>query len=154
MEISESYEKVCDEMNKKNLYIQYKDIISYLFFGVCTTIVNVGVYWIITHFFNADIMVSTLVAWFMAVLFAYITNRKWVFYSTAHTIIDILKEMICFWGCRTATGILDWLNMLIFVNIIGFNDIIIKCLSNVAVIILNYIFSKLFIFTKKDLLSN
>lgn len=136
-------------MDFKKIIEKYKDVIPYLFFGVCTTLVNVVAYWVCAHPFNLNTMVSTIIAWVLAVLFAYVTNRKWVFPSEAKTINEILKEMVSFFGCRLATGIVDWACMFVFVEMLGWNDVVIKFAANVLVIVLNYIASKLFIFRKK-----
>lgn len=133
-------------MNFRRYFKKYKDIIPYLFFGVCTTIVNVVSYWMCAHILSLDVLISTVIAWFLAVLFAYITNRKWVFCSDASGLKEIFKEACSFYGCRLATGIIDWGCMFVFVNLIGFDDVIVKTLANVLVIILNYLASKLIIF--------
>lgn len=70
-------------MKLKALYQKYKDIIPYGIFGVLTTLVNVIVYWTSARLLGLGVMPSTVIAWILAVLFAYITNRKWVFHSTA-----------------------------------------------------------------------
>ena len=134
----------------QSLYEKYKNVIPYLFFGVCTTLMNIVVYWISAHIFDMGIMPSTVIAWVAAVLFAYLTNRKWVFYSKTRETKKILKEIMTFFGCRLATGVLDWLMMYIFVDFLQFNDIFIKVIANVAVIILNYIASKLLIFRREN----
>lgn len=136
--------------NIKNLYNKYKDIIPYLFFGVCTTIINIISYWIMAYPLKLGIMISTVVAWFAAILFAYITNKKWVFHSNSNSKKDIFREFGSFLLCRLITGAIDLLIMYIFVDIIGFNDIIIKILANVIVIIINYIASKLIIFNNSN----
>ncbi len=136
-------------MNIKQLHEKYKDVIPYLFFGVCTTLVNVIVYWIAAHPLGMAVMPGTIIAWFLAVLFAYVTNRKWVFHSEANDRKEIGKEMLSFFACRLATGIVDWLCMFLFVDVLGWNDMVIKVAANVLVIILNYIASKLVIFRKK-----
>lgn len=133
----------------KDLYKKYKGIISYLFFGVSTTIINVSAYWSLAHFINFPVMTSTIIAWFLAVLFAYITNRKWVFHSEAKCSREIIQEIFSFFLCRFITGIIDWVCMFLFVDILGLNDIIIKFINNVIVIILNYVTSKLVIFKNK-----
>ncbi len=125
---------------------KYKDVIPYLFFGVCTTLVNVITYWVCAHPLGINTMVSTIVAWILAVLFAYVTNRKWVFHSEAKTKKEIVKEMVSFFGCRLATGVVDWGCMFVFVQILRWNDVIIKFVANLLVIILNYVASKLVIF--------
>ena len=80
-------------MDIKKLYEKYKDIIPYAVFGVLTTLVNIAVYWLMAHPLGLGVMPSTIIAWIAAVLFAYITNRKWVFHSEANTRNEIIKEM-------------------------------------------------------------
>lgn len=137
-------------MKIKALYEKYKDIVPYAVFGVLTTVVNIAAYWVSAHLINLGVMCSTMIAWFLAVLFAYITNRKWVFHSEETTLSGIRKEVLSFFTCRFATGVVDWLCMFIFVDMIGLNDVVIKTLANIAVIILNYVASKLVIFKHKD----
>lgn len=132
----------------KKLLIQYKDMILYLFFGVCTTLANIITYWLMAHPLHMKVMPSTATAWFVAVLFAYLTNRKWVFHSSANGSAEVAKELISFFGCRLATGVIDWACMYIFVDILMWNDMLVKFAANVLVIILNYVASKLFIFAK------
>lgn len=136
-------------MKHKEIINKYKDVIPYLFFGICTTLVNVIVYWMCAHIFKCNTMASTTIAWFLAVLFAYLTNRKWVFQSEAKNNKDIIKECLAFFGCRLTTGFIDWGCMFLFVQILAWNDIIIKVSANILVIILNYIASKLLIFNKE-----
>ena len=136
-------------MKLKALYQKYKDIIPYGIFGVLTTLVNVIVYWASARLLGLGVMSSTVIAWILAVLFAYITNRKWVFHSTAVTAAEIRKEIISFFVCRLATGVLDWACMFIFVDLLRLYDVAIKVLANILVIILNYVASRLVIFKKK-----
>lgn len=133
-------------MNIKGIYQKYKDIILYGIFGVLTTLVNIVSYWGMAHLFKCSVTASTIVAWILAVLFAYVTNRKWVFHSDCYIYKEIIKEMIAFFSCRLATGFVDWICMFVLVSICGFNDILIKTFANGLVIILNYIASKIIIF--------
>lgn len=133
----------------KDIYKKYKKIILYLFFGGCTTLVNIITYYIFAHVLNCSVMFSTVVAWILAVLFAYLTNRKMVFDSKANGKKEVIKEVISFFACRIATGMVDWLCMYIFVEKLGFNDMVIKIIANIIVIILNYIASKLIVFRDK-----
>lgn len=133
----------------KNLIMKYKDIISYLVFGVMTTVVNVVVYWFCSHLLGIVVVASSVIAWTVAVLFAYITNRKWVFYSEASGKKEIIREMISFFSCRFLTGVVDWLFMFVFVVVLCLNDVIIKVVANILVIVLNYIASKFLIFLKR-----
>lgn len=136
-------------MKIKDIFEKYKDTIPYLFFGMCTTIVDIVVYWMCAHLLLFGVMLSTVVAWISAVLFAYIANRNWVFHSEEKTIRGIINEMLSFFCCRLATGVFDWLCMFVLVKKIGWNDVLIKTISNIIVIILNYVASRFIIFKKK-----
>lgn len=131
------------------LYEKYKDLIPYAIFGVFTTVVNMVVYWLCSHVFGMQTLVATLIAWFLAVFFAYVTNRKWVFHSEAEGAREILREAVSFYAARIATEGIDLLCMWLFVDCLHFNDVVIKFLANVLVIIVNYVLSKLVIFKKK-----
>lgn len=136
-------------MNLKSLYEKYKDVIPYLFFGVCTTVVNVVVYWLCAHPLGMAVMPSTIIAWVLAVLFAFFTNRKWVFHSENTGFKAVGKEMLMFFACRLATGAVDWVCMYVFVDTLHWNDLIVKFCANIIVIILNYLASKILIFKRK-----
>ena len=131
------------------LYLEYKEVINYLIFGAFTMVVNFASYFIFAKLFHIDEVVSSGLSWFCAVLFAYITNKIFVFESKTNTAKELLKEIISFFGCRAFTGILDVAFMYITVEVFNLNDMIMKIISNIVVIIVNYIFSKLIIF-KKD----
>lgn len=130
----------------EKLIEKYKDLIPYAVFGVLTTLVNIGTYWLFAHPLNLPIMASTILAWILSVLFAYLTNRKWVFHSEADTAKAVIKEIIYFFSCRLATGVLDWVSMFVFVDIMRLNDMWVKVIANVVVILLNYVASKFVIF--------
>lgn len=133
-------------MDTKSLYQKYKQLIPYTIFGVLTTVVNIVVYWLMAHPLGFSILASTVIAWIAGVIFAYLTNRKWVFHSDAHGTIQIIKECFYFIVCRLATGVVDWFLMWLFVEKFHFDDMLIKILSNVFVIIVNYVASKFLIF--------
>lgn len=132
----------------KELIIKYKEIILYVFFGGLTTLVNWGSYAVLANLFKVDYLVSTAIAWFISVLFAYVTNRTWVFESKAKGVKAISLEIISFFGFRLLSGFMDMGLMYLGVDIIGINHNLMKLLSNVVVVIANYVFSKLFIFRK------
>lgn len=132
------------------LFHNYKEIILYVFFGGCTTLVNLAAYFIFTRFFNISIMVSTLIAWWFAVIFAYITNRKLVFRSENTSIKAIMLEFAFFVACRLLTGFADMGIMYLFVDQFGWYDLMMKIISNIIVILGNYIASTLFIFKKRQ----
>jgi len=123
----------------------------YLFFGGLTTLVNIVSYFAFTRIFQFGTTPATVISWILSVVFAYITNRKWVFESNATGFSKISKEIAAFFSARLFSGALDLGIMLLFVKILGLNDLIVKVLSNILVVILNYFFSNLFIFKKEDI---
>ena len=129
----------------KELLMKYKEIIMYLVFGVLTTVVNIVVYFLSAELLHINYLISNALAWFLSVLFAYITNRKYVFDSKNN---QIIKEAISFFGSRLATGIMDMVLMWFLVNFNIVNDVVAKVVVNVIVVILNYILSKLVVFKK------
>ena len=129
----------------KNIIQKNKEIIMYLVFGVLTTVVNIVVYYIFSNLLHMNYLFSNAMAWFLSVLFAYVTNRKYVFDSKNN---QIIKEAISFFSSRLATGIMDMVLMWFLVNFNIVNDVVAKVVVNVIVVILNYILSKLVVFKK------
>lgn len=133
----------------KKLFTRYRSVVAYLFFGVCTTLVNIAAYYICARIFHLNTSASVIVAWFLAVIFAFLTNKSWVFGSKSWDIKTVTRELISFIICRAATGVMDLVIMLVTVDILHWNDMAMKIISNVLVIILNYVASKLIIFKKR-----
>ena len=128
-----------------------KEVIMYLIFGVLTTVVSLLVYYgLILTLLNPEnavqLQIANIISWIAGVIFAYITNRKFVFESSEK---NKLKEVSKFVTSRLGTLILDMVIMFIGVTVLKFNDKIIKIISQVLVIIGNYVLSKLFVFKKK-----
>lgn len=134
----------------KRIYKKNEEIINYLIIGFLTTLVSLIVYYgcvyTILNPENAlQLQVANILSWIAGVSFAYITNRKIVFKSKNKM---ILKECASFVGSRVLTLLLDMLIMLIFVTLLSMNDKIMKIISQIFVIIANYIISKFFVFKK------
>lgn len=134
----------------KEIIKRNREIISYLIIGVLTTIVSLISYYLLTITILSpnnplELTIANIISWIISVLFAYVTNRKYVFQSKDK---NILKEVSKFTLSRVTTLIIDILLMFIFVSILHFNDKIIKLLVQIIIIILNYIFSKLLVFKK------
>ncbi len=132
----------------RELFIKYRELLSYLFFGVLTTVVNYVSYLLLAPFFGTT-TIPTAIAWVLSVAFAYLTNRRWVFRSQAKGAAAILREAGSFVGARLISGVIDVGIMWVFADRLGFNDKLVKLASNVFVVIFNYIASKLIIFRKK-----
>ena len=134
--------------NLKDLFYKYKELILYVFFGGLTTLVNWGGYWLLADLFHVPYLCATAIAQIVSILFAYVTNRIWVFESKAKGVAAVFWEMVRFFGCRGASFVLDLLCMRVGVGALHINDKVMKLLSNVIVIIVNYVFSKVFVFRK------
>lgn len=135
----------------KELYKKYKEIINYLIFGVLTTVVSLIVYYVAVYTFlnpeNAvQLQIANILSWIAGVTFAYFTNRKYVFDSKEQ---NRLKEAGKFVMTRVVTLLMDMVIMWLGVTVLCFNDKIMKLISQVVIIISNYVFSKLFVFKKK-----
>ena len=134
--------------NLKDLFYKYKELILYVFSGGLTTLVNWGGYWLLADLFHVPYLWATAIAQIVSILFAYVTNRIWVFESKAKGAAAVFWEMVRFFGCRGASFVLDLLCMRVGVGALHINDKVMKLLSNVIVIIVNYVFSKVFVFRK------
>lgn len=132
----------------KELLKKYKFIILYGIFGVLTTIINIVTYALCYDMFNISNVVSNIIAWVLSVLFAFITNKIWVFESKCFDFKIFIKELWNFIVCRLATGALDLGIMYVGVDLLKGPALILKIASNIIVIILNYVMSKLFVFKK------
>lgn len=132
------------------LYKKYKEIINYLIVGGLTTLISLIVYYIcVLTFLNPNesiqLQIANIVSWIAGVTFAYFTNRKYVFESKNK---KKMQEATKFVSSRITTLLLDMFIMWLSVTVIGFNDKIIKIISQILIIIGNYILSKLFVFNK------
>ncbi len=145
-------------MNKIwKIFRKYREIIMYLFFGGLTTVVNFAVFAIL-RYFGVGLIPTNIAAWICAVLLAYITNKKWVFCHRAKNKKELIREIIYFYGARIFSLIVELALFWIWTDIILISspalnttvyEYCVKLIIQVIVIILNYIFSKFFIFSKK-----
>lgn len=134
-------------------YAKNKEMLLYLFFGACTTLINWGSYYFCYSIKEIPNVISTIIAWILSVAFAFITNKIWVFDSKTFAFKTLIYEIWTFTAARLITGILDVGIMYIAVDVLKqdskLQSAIWKLLSNIIVIILNYIISKLIVFRKK-----
>ena len=120
-----------------------RELVLYVVFGAFTFFVNLISYFFFANLLGINYLVSNGIAWFLSVLFAYVTNRSWVFESKSP---NILKEMSLFFGGRIFSGIVDMFLMYAFIDLLMFDGSISKIVVQIIVIVLNYIFSKLIVF--------
>ena len=128
---------------------KYKTLILYAVFGVLTTLINIAAYHVTYDILKIGNVISVAIAWVLSVIFAYITNKIWVFESREADFKTVLYEVASFFACRASTGVLDLVIMYFAVDVFSLNALLWKTISNVIVIVLNYAASKLIIFRKK-----
>ena len=136
-------------MNKiKELYIKYKEVISYLFFGGCTFVVSMVTFYIFNKVLGLNEHVSNIISWILAVLFAYVTNRNFVFESKTSDFKGLVREMVSFFSARLLTLGIEEVIIFVGCNLMHADALIVKLIGQVVVIVSNYFLSKLFIFKK------
>ncbi|GAB6093620.1 GtrA family protein [Furfurilactobacillus curtus] len=129
-----------------SLFKRYQSVIAYLVFGGFTTVVNIATFVVLATYWHWNYQVANIIAWFLSVLFAYITNKLWVFASHTHGFREIVREVGSFFFFRGLTLILDVLIMYVGISLIHGNEIVVKLIDQVLVIVTNYFFSKWYIF--------
>lgn len=127
---------------------KYWDVISYLFFGVLTTIVNYVIYLPVYNLLGLSAAVSNAIAWVVAVAFAYLTNKPFVFKSHDWSAKTVVPELAKFVSCRLASGVMETAILFVTVDLLGWNGNLWKLVTSVLVVILNYLASKLLVFKK------
>lgn len=132
----------------KALLQKYWDVITYLVFGVLTTIVNYIIYLPVYNLLGLSAALSNAIAWVAAVAFAFLTNKPFVFKSHDWSWQVVLPELSKFVGCRVASGVTETVILLITVDILGWNGNIWKIVTSVLVVVLNYFASKFLVFKK------
>uniref|UniRef100_UPI0040575355 GtrA family protein n=1 Tax=Agathobacter sp. TaxID=2021311 RepID=UPI0040575355 len=132
-----------------NFYKKNKPVVLYFVFGAAATVVNIVSYYVCYEMLHVSNPASTIIAWLLSVVFAYITNRNYVFQSKSSGIRAWVQEIVSFFGCRIATGVMDMVIMVVAVDYLQQDSMFWKTASNALVVIVNYAASKYLIFIKK-----
>ncbi len=132
----------------KSLWERYKELILYVFFGGCTTLINILVYFICRQWLMMSVVSADIFAWFLAVIFAYVTNKLYVFESKSWVGKVVAKELTEFFAARLFSLGVDVAILYITVEVLQWWELPVKIISNVVVIAINYVFSKWIIFRK------
>ena len=127
-----------------------RETITYTFAGIMTTIVNFIIYYILCNLLEVENLIANTIAWIGAVLFAYIVNALWVFQSERGSLVKESMKIIKFIGARLLSFFVEQIGMFLFVDWLKFNNLIVKSVLMVIVIVLNYLFSKIYIFRKSN----
>ena len=131
------------------LYSKYKEPLLYIFFGALTTAINFIVFALFTLLIPWNALIANVIAWFFAVLFAYVTNRVWVFSNKASTKFGVFKEALTFYSGRIFTLLLEESAIFVFVTCLRANAFIVKFFAQILVLILNYVISKYIVFRNR-----
>lgn len=134
----------------KELFYQYYDVITYLVFGVLTTVVNYIVYLPCYNLLHLSAAVSNVIAWAAAVAFAYLTNKPFVFRSHDWSAKTVIPELAKFIGTRLGSGGIETAIIFLTVDVLHWNGNLWKLVTSVLVVVLNYVGSKLLVFRKKN----
>lgn len=133
----------------RSLLKKNRDVISYLIFGVLTTLVNYAVYLPVYNLLHLSAAVSNILSWVVAVAFAYLTNKPFVFQSHDWSRKTVVPELTKFVSCRIASGAMETVILFLAVDLLHWNGNIWKLVTQVLVVVLNYVASKLVVFRKK-----
>ena len=129
-------------------YRKHKAVLLYLFFGGLTTVISIAVFWLFRRPFGLNELIANVISWVIAVLFAFFTNRVWVFRAPTKTAGEFFRQMGSFFGGRVVTLLIEEALLAVFITWLGFPDMPVKIAAQVIVIVLNYVISKLFVFKK------
>ena len=132
----------------RKLINKYWDILTYLFFGVLSTVVNYVVYLPAFYMLGLSAAVSNVIAWTVAVAFAFLTNKPFVFKSHDWSRKTVLSELSKFVGCRVASGVAETVILLVTVDLLGWSGAFWKLVTSVLVVVVNYFGSKFLVFKK------
>ena len=132
----------------RKLYKKYEELVMYIIVGVCTMIVSLASYYILANPLGIYYQAANIISWVLAVAFAYVTNKKFVFKSRYSGLAGTAKEMASFVSSRIASLLAEVVSMHFFVQICQIDDNIVKLMNQVLVTVLNYIFSKFWVFRK------
>ena len=127
---------------------KYYDILSYLFFGVLTTVVNYIIYLPCYNILGLSATVSNMISWVVAVAFAYLTNKPLVFKSHDWSAKTVVPELTKFVGCRLGSGVMETAIIFVTVDLLSWDGNVMKLVTSVLVVIINYVASKLVVFRK------
>ena len=131
------------------LFDRYKELLTYLFFGVVTTAVSYGVYFLLYNKFHCYASVSNAISWLLAVIVAYLTNKTFVFRSHDWALRTVFFKFCEFAGLRVFTGVLETAIIFLLCDRLNWNGNWVKIGTSIFVIVLNYLASKFIVFRKK-----
>ena len=137
-----------ERLKKIVRFLTTPEMLLYIFFGVLTTVVNILSFGLLRDVLRWQLLTANTLAWVLSVAFAFLTNKVFVFRSKSFASKQVLRELTSFVGARLFSLAVDTAGMWLLVDVLTWNDWLAKILMNVIVIVINYVFSKLFIFRR------
>lgn len=137
-------------MKLQELCQKYKQVILYLFFGGLTTLLSLFLFWLCREVLGINELIANIISWILCVLFAFYTNRRWVFEAAAGGTGNFLRMLLSFAGGRLTTLAVEEAIIFAGITLLHKNSMLIKLIAQVIVVILNYVISKWFVFKKRD----
>ncbi len=131
-------------------YKKHKEVLLYLFFGGLAFIVSIVSFFLLIKYAALNELIANVLSWIITVTFAYLTNRIWVFDAATDNKKELLNQIWKFYSGRIVTLVIEEAILLVFISWLGMNSMVVKIIAQVIVIVLNYVISKLFVFTKED----
>lgn len=135
-----------DNIKKQNRKEDLKELILYTIFGNMTFVISIGSYALFNIAFGINELIANALAWVFAVLFSYVTNKKWVFKAPTPTKTEFFVQMFAFFSGRFMTLIIEEAIIFVFITLLAYPSMWVKLAAQVVVVILNYVISKLFVF--------
>ena len=135
-----------DNIKKQNRKEDLKELVLYTIFGNLTFVISIGSYAIFNIAFGINELIANALAWVFAVLFSYVTNKKWVFKAPTPTKTAFFVQMFAFFSGRFMTLIIEEAIIFVFITLLAYPSMWVKLAAQVVVVVLNYVISKLFVF--------
>ena len=133
-------------MKKLILKMYENDVIRYIFWGGCTTLVNLVSFYLM-RIAGLPLMAANIISIILAILFAYVVNSRFVFHDSCETLKDHIQPFVKFISARLVTMVIEVGGVWLLAVVMGFHDMVAKFCTQFIVLVLNYIFSKFIIFT-------
>lgn len=133
----------------RKLWQKYRHLVIYVIFGTLTTVVNYAVYLPLYNWLHLSATVSDIIAWGVSVIFAYVTNKTYVFHSPDWSAKVVAKELVSFLGCRLVSGVIEVLILMLTVDILAWDGNWMKLITSMLVVFVNYFGSKFWVFKSR-----
>ena len=138
-----------DNIIIRNRKEEFKELVLYTFFGNMTFVISIGSYAIFNVIFGINELIANALAWVFAVLFSYVTNKKWAFKVATTTKTVFLVQMFAFFSGRFITLVIEETIIFVFITVLAYPSMWVKLAAQVVVVVLNYVISKLFVFKNR-----